>query len=57
MSSKYLEIFLREAAEHLGSLQERLLVLERAPGTEGLVHELLRNAHTLKGSARMLGFE
>ncbi len=57
MATKYLNIFLKEAEEHIGSLQNRLLVLEKEPGNTVLIHELLRNAHTLKGSARMLGFE
>lgn len=57
MSSKYLDIFLKEAQEHLESLQTNLLVLEKEPANKPLIHELLRNAHTLKGSARMLGFE
>lgn len=57
MATKYLDIFLKEAEEHIGSLQNRLLVLEKEPGNTVLIHDLLRNAHTLKGSARMLGFE
>lgn len=57
MPTKYLDIFLKEAQEHLDSLQTNLLVLEKAPDNKPLIHELLRNAHTLKGSARMLGFE
>lgn len=55
--SKYIEIFVREADEHLTSLQGGLLALEKEPDNKGLIHELLRNAHTLKGAARMLGFE
>lgn len=57
MPTKYLDIFLKEADEHLSSLQKRLLVLEKEPENKVLIHDLLRNAHTLKGSARMLGFE
>jgi two-component system chemotaxis sensor kinase CheA len=57
MATKYLDIFLKEAEEHISSLQNRLLVLEKEPGNTVLIHDLLRNAHTLKGSARMLGFE
>ena len=57
MASKYLEIFCREAEEHLASLQKGLLVLEKEPGNMVLLHELLRNAHTLKGSARMVGID
>lgn len=57
MTTKYLDIFLKEAQEHIGSLQTNLLILEKTPDNTALIHELLRNAHTLKGSARMLGFE
>jgi len=57
MTTKYLDIFLKEAQEHIGSLRTNLLILEKSPDNKPLIHELLRNAHTLKGSARMLGFE
>lgn len=57
MVSKYIDIFIREADEHVTSLQKGLLVLEKESGNTALVHELLRNAHTLKGSARMVGLE
>ena len=54
---KYLDIFLKEAEEHLIALQKGLLVLEKEPANRELIHGLLRNAHTLKGSARMLGYD
>lgn len=57
MSRKYLDIFLREAEEHLSALQKGLLRLEREPADAALIHDVLRNAHTLKGSARMLGYD
>lgn len=57
MSKKYFDIFLRESREHLGSLQHGLLLLEKEPDNRELVHDILRNAHTIKGSARMLGFD
>lgn len=55
MPSRYIEIFCREAEEHLASLQSGLLVLEKNRTKTALLHDLLRNAHTLKGSARMVG--
>src|SRR5512146_2248791 len=57
MQTKYLDIFIKEAEEHLTSLQKGLLLLEKGAGDAALIHELLRNAHTLKGSARMLGID
>lgn len=57
MVSKYIDIFIREAEEHVTALQKGLLVLEKEPGNTDLVHDLLRNSHTLKGSARMVGLE
>jgi len=52
---KYLHIFQAEAAEHLKGLNEGLLSLEKDPGNAEVIHSILRSAHTLKGSARMLG--
>ena len=57
MVSKYIDIFLREAEEHITALQKGLLLLEKEPGNTAMIHDLLRNAHTLKGSARMVGLE
>jgi two-component system chemotaxis sensor kinase CheA len=51
---KYIEIFAREAEEHLQVLRQGLLALEKEGLTPERVHVLLRSAHTLKGSARML---
>jgi two-component system, chemotaxis family, sensor kinase CheA len=56
-NSKYVALFLKEAGEHLASLTKGLLALESSPADEALNHELMRNAHTIKGAARMLGFE
>jgi len=47
--------FREEAGEHLDALQAALLALEKEPGRRELVDELLRKAHTLKGSASMVG--
>lgn len=54
---KYLEIFAREAEEHLQVLRQGSLALEQDGFSPERVHELLRSAHTLKGSARMLDLQ
>ncbi|HJV67057.1 MAG TPA: Hpt domain-containing protein [Geomonas sp.] len=55
MPQRYLRIFCAEAEAHLTSLRSGLLVLEKNPASTNLLHELLRNAHTLKGAALMVG--
>ena len=51
---KYLDIFAREAEEHLQLLREGILALEQEGGDGERLRALLRSAHTLKGSARLL---
>lgn len=51
---KYIEIFTREAEEHLQALRQGFLAMEKDGLVPERLHELLRSAHTLKGSARML---
>jgi two-component system chemotaxis sensor kinase CheA len=51
---KYIEIFAREAEEHLHLLRQGILTLEQGGFNAEQVHGILRSAHTLKGSARML---
>lgn len=52
--SKYVEIFIREAEEHLETLREGFLALEKEGVSDERLNELLRSAHTLKGSANMV---
>ncbi len=52
--SKYVDIFIREAEEHLEALRRGFLVLEKQGVSEAQLNELLRSAHTLKGSANMV---
>lgn len=54
---KYVAIFLKEASEHLASLIKGIIALEAAPSDAALMHELLRNAHSIKGAARMLALD
>jgi two-component system chemotaxis sensor kinase CheA len=52
--NKYVEIFIREAEEHLELLRKGFLSLEKEGVDEERLNELLRSAHTLKGSANMV---
>jgi two-component system chemotaxis sensor kinase CheA len=46
--------FLAEAAETLSTLDNKLVELERAPGDRGLVNDIFRRFHTIKGGAGFL---
>lgn len=55
--SQYLEIFIEETKEHLQSLNEHILVLEKEPENEATINEIFRAAHSLKGMAGTMGFQ
>lgn len=55
--SLFIDKFSIEAQEHLQKLNEGVLRLERGDFDADLAAEILRAAHTLKGSARMMGFK
>lgn len=52
--SKFINRFVDEAREHLGSLEQGLAQLEANPGDKELINGLFRSAHTIKGGSRML---
>ncbi|HUT74843.1 MAG TPA: response regulator [Armatimonadota bacterium] len=53
--ARFLETFVTEARERLSRIERGVMRLEHGPGDPDLFGELLREAHTLKGSARMIG--
>lgn len=55
--SQYLDIFIEETKEHLQSLNEHLLVLEKEPENEGTINEIFRAAHSLKGMSGTMGYK
>jgi two-component system chemotaxis sensor kinase CheA len=55
--SLFIGKFSAEAEEHLRKLNDGVLHLERGEADADLMAEILRAAHTLKGSARMMGFK
>lgn len=52
-----LNIFQQESTEIIASMDDKLLALEQNGKNPELAMQLFRDAHSLKGSARMLGFE
>ncbi len=56
VDAEFAEVFAAEAEEHIQNLDMRLAQLERNPGNRELLREIRRTAHTLKGSAAMVGF-
>ena len=55
--NEILNIFQQESTEIIASMDEKLLRLENEGIDDDLAMHLFRDAHSLKGSARMLGFE
>jgi len=53
--TKLRELFKAESEEHLQHLDDALLRLEKTPTDQALLEEAFREAHSLKGAARMLG--
>ena len=49
------ELFQTESEEHLQMLDDGLLRLETNPNDKSTLEEVFRAAHSLKGTARMLG--
>lgn len=51
-----IEFFLMESEEHFETILNSLVVLEQNPDNWSLIDEMFRSAHTIKGSAAMVGF-
>lgn len=56
VSSELREIFALEAEDHLHELSRLLPLLAAQPGDRELLQDIRRSAHTLKGSAAMVGY-
>jgi two-component system chemotaxis sensor kinase CheA len=55
--NQYLDMFIEEAREHLQAINHNLLEFEKFPDNIGIVNEIFRSAHTLKGMAATMGYE
>ncbi len=51
------DLFRMECEEHLQCLDDGLLSLEKRPADQALLEDIFRAAHSIKGSARMLGLD
>ena len=49
------DLFKVESEEHISQIEDGLLVIEKDPGDLETMHTIFREAHSLKGAARMLG--
>lgn len=49
--------FIAEASEGLESLDQKFIELEKNPGDTGLLNDIFRSIHTIKGAAGFLGFQ
>jgi len=54
---QYKEEFIEEAREHIETLTQSLLTLEKDPKNKEALNNIFRAAHTLKGSSGMMGFK
>ncbi|MCZ0702583.1 two-component system chemotaxis sensor kinase CheA [Natronobacillus azotifigens] len=55
--NEYLDVFIEESKEHIQSLNDHLLELEKNPTNLDTVNEIFRSAHTLKGMSATMGFQ
>ena len=55
--SQYLEIFIDETSEHIQSLNDCIMTLEKEPENKDTMNEIFRAAHSLKGMAGTMGYK
>ncbi len=51
-----LEIFKNEVRERVKNVESGLITLQSDPSSQEIIDDLLREAHTIKGAARMVGY-
>lgn len=55
--NEYLDVFIEESKEHIQSLNDHLLELEKSPENIEIINEIFRSAHTLKGMSATMGYQ
>ena len=56
IDSRFLDVFLEEAAELLANLENDLIDLEKNKTSDEVINKVFRAFHTFKGSAGIIGF-
>lgn len=56
-TAKYINLFVAETREHLVSLNQALLALEKKPDESSQLDEIFRSMHTIKGMAASIGLD
>ncbi|HZW68213.1 MAG TPA: chemotaxis protein CheA [Pseudogracilibacillus sp.] len=56
-TTQYLDIFIDESTEHLDTLYQQMLELEKNPEEKSIIEEIFRAAHTLKGMSATMGYD
>jgi len=54
--SKYKDLFISEAREHVQGMSDCILVLEKEPASDQGINELFRHAHSVKGMSASMGY-
>ena len=55
-SSRYAELFLTEARDHLTAINQALIALEQAPAGSHSIDAIFRAVHTVKGMSGVMGY-
>lgn len=56
-NSEYKDLFVEEAREHLNTLNQFLLALEKNPHDKDALNKIFRAAHTIKGMSATMNYE
>lgn len=54
--TQYLNVFMEECREHIQTLNQSLLDLEKNPEDHAILDKIFRSAHTLKGASATMGY-
>src|SRR5690625_410424 len=56
-NSKYLDVFIDESTEHVETMYQQVLLLEKVPEDKSIIEEIFRAAHTIKGMSATMGYD